>query len=236
MKIGQMTLPRLSTDADYIQLDICGLNKVEALERLRYYETDKPIVLHGDWTKKGASENDLLKAERRSEYIEIIQALKSETEIIGFTMHPPFRNKSSLEDFIALVNELETATGIDFFIENRSNSKILISTPEEIIALSQHKKMTIDIPQLYISCGYSEEVLHDTLNQCHWENIRELHFANIMRKDGRSYVARKLEDGVLDMKHLLPFVEKCPLITLEILGGNNAFETQRELLLSWLNK
>lgn len=236
MKIGQMTLPRVSAETDYIQLDICSLNEEEALERFKHYNTDKPIVLHGDWTKKGASENDLLKVGRREDYASIVESLKDETDIIGFTLHPPYRNKLDMESLISIVKELEAKTGIDFFIENRSNSKILVSTPEEIIALSEQMKMTIDIPQLYISCGYSEEVLHDTLSRCNWDNIRELHFANIMRKDGRSYVARKLEDGVLDMKSLLPFVKKCPLITLEILGGNNAFESQRTLLLDWLSE
>lgn len=234
MKIGQMTLPRVSAEADYLQLDICSLSEEAALTRFLNYKTDKPIVLHGDWTKKGASENDLLKEERRQDYSEIIDALKKHTEIIGFTLHPPFRNKLDIDTLIEMVKELEEQTGIDFFIENRSNSKILVSTPEEIISLSEQMKMTIDIPQLYISCGYNENVMIDTLTNCHWDNIKELHFANIMRKDGRSYVARKLEDGVLDLTKLIPFVRKTPLITLEILGGNNTFEQQQSLLKSWV--
>ncbi|WCK57071.1 hypothetical protein PP175_28190 (plasmid) [Aneurinibacillus sp. Ricciae_BoGa-3] len=86
MKFGQMSLPRVSANADYIQLDICGLNKEQTLSRFLSYETNLPVILHGDWTKKGASENNI--AQRKQEYVTIIQTLLKHTSVLGFTMHP----------------------------------------------------------------------------------------------------------------------------------------------------
>ena len=236
MRIGQMTLPRVSEKADYIQLDACGLSAVEVMSRYEKYNTDKPIIVHGDWTKKGASENDILKEDRQQEYVEMLLALKEKTEVLAVTMHPPFRNKTTLEDFVQIVNKMKEQTGVPIFIENRSNSKIWVSNSEEIIELSKQVEMTIDIPQLFISCGYSEDKMIETLENCYLPNIKELHFANIMRKDGRSYVARKLYDGVLDLTKLTSIVKKTPYITFEILGGVQTFEDQVDIIKEWVSK
>ena len=51
--IGIMSIRgKLSDKADYLQLDICGLSANEALDRYISYNTNLPIILHGDWTKK----------------------------------------------------------------------------------------------------------------------------------------------------------------------------------------
>lgn len=229
-----MSLPKESETADYIQLDICGKTAVEAVERYRKYKSVKPIILHGDWTKKGSSENDILKDERVQEYLQIIEQLTEETNIMGFTVHPPFRSKTDIPMFLRLIEKIEKESGIPFFIENRSSSRILLSNEKEITEMSNRHLMTIDIPQLYISCGYNQEKTLQALDGLNWENIAEIHLANIKRDGTRSYVARRLNDGVLEIEKFIPYIQKVDHITLEILGGNRIFEEQKEYLLSLL--
>jgi len=228
MKIGQMSLPKVSEKADYIQLDICGLNENEALQRYIAYQTPLPVILHGDWEKKGNSENNI--GSRLYDYVDIVNTLTQHTEVIGFTMHPTFRKKVPFEDFLFFCNELARKTNVPVFIENRSNQKIWLSKPEEIIDFSKEHEMTIDIPQLFISCGYQEEVLINTLNQLEWKNIKEIHLANIKRQAPRTFVARKLMDGELDISKILKIIKDVPYVTLEILGGVPTFEAQVKLI------
>lgn len=235
MKIGQMTLPKIAKNADFTQLDICGMNTEEALSRFdKNNAAGIPVIFHGDWTKNGFSENDVLREERQSEYGLIVNTIKEKVSVEGFTIHPPFRSKVNAEEFLEIVKGLEEETGIPFFIENRSNHRILVSKAEEVIEMSKLHTMTIDIPQLYISCGYCEETTIQTLEQLNWANIKEIHIANIKRDGTRTYVARKLNDseGVLTIKKYLPFLKKVEFITLEILGGATTFEDQKNYLLS----
>jgi hypothetical protein len=224
-----MSFPKLSSETDYLQLDICGYSPVDALKRYQSYQKEIPVVLHGDWTKKGCSENQI--ESRLDDYINIIQLLQNETTVLGFTMHPPFRHKVPFQTFLDCCNQMERETGVEVWIENRSSSKIWLSIPKEIIEFSHQHVMTIDLAQLYISCGYSEKRLMETLGQLNQKHIRELHISNVKRTDKNTLVARKLNDGNLDMKKVLSFVSFVPYWTLEILGGVPTFETQRE----WLN-
>lgn len=229
MKFGQITntYKKYSPLIDYIQFDICGLNTSEAVEKLNTTLSKnthiKKIILHSDWTKNGCSENNL--PTRIDEYINIFNKLSERINVIGITLHPMFRSKSSIEDFLTLVSELSKY--MDVFIENRSNSKILISTPDEIVDLSQTHNMTIDIPQLLISCGYDYQLFLDTLSKINWNNIKEIHLANIKRLNNRTFVGRSLDDGEINIKDLAPYL-KDKLITLEILGGVNTFEKNIE--------
>lgn len=225
MKFGQITnrYHKYSTKNNYIQFDICGLKKDEAVNKLKdalnKNECLNEIILHSDWTKKGNSENNF--PSRLNDYIEIYTALSKYINVIGLTLHPMFRNKIDLNIFLSLVNQLEVHMPV--FIENRSNSKILISKPNEIIELSQYKHMTIDIPQLLISCDYNYDLFLKTLSKIKWDNVREIHLANLKRVDGRCFVGRSLDDGVINIKDIAPYL-KNKLITLEILGGINTFE------------
>ena len=129
MEFGQITnnYKKYSKTTDYIQFDICGLNKDEAVIKLK--ETllknnhMKKIILHSDWTKKGCSENNL--PNRIEDYIDIHKELSQYIDVIGITLHPMFRSKINMTDFLSLVSKLEKHMTV--FIENRSNSKILIS-------------------------------------------------------------------------------------------------------------
>jgi hypothetical protein len=234
MLLGQMSLNKVSKKADYIQLDICGLNHEEAVQRYLDYQTNLPVILHGDWMKKGCSENNI--KERKQGYISIIQHLKKYTKVIGFTMHPPFRKKVSFEEFLSYCDEIETATGVSVFIENRSNEKIWLSQPDEIITFSHQHDMTIDLPQLFISCGFDKHLFMQTLKQIHWDKVKELHLANIKRKETRTFVARKLLDGELHFKELTPIFASVPYGTLEILGGVPTFEEQVEIMKCFLQE
>ena len=60
--------------------------------------------------------------------------------------------------------------------------------------------MTIDIPQLYISCGYNQKELLKTLSRINMTNVKEIHLANIKRDSSHTYVGRKLNDGELDIE------------------------------------
>lgn len=229
MKIGQMSLNKLSNKADYIQLDICGLNKEEALEKYKKYNTNKPVILHGDWDKKtGLSENNL--RERYSEYLDIISSLKNETEILGITIHPPYRTKFSLIEIIEICQKFSKESNIPVFVENRSNKRINLSKPDEIIEFSKNNLMTIDIPQLYISCGYDEEVLVETLKEINMNNVKEIHFANILRTEKNSFVARKIYDGNINLNRVIKYLPKDIYYTLEILGGVKIFDDMYNLL------
>lgn len=229
MKIGQMSFPNLSKQADYLQLDICGLDVSSSVEKYLSYKKDIPVILHGDWTKKGCSENNL--KDRLDDYIQIILALNNLTEVLGITIHPPSRNKMSLNELVACCELIKTKTGVSTFVENRSSQKLLLSSKEEIVEFSQNHFMTIDIPQLYISCGYNEEGLKNTLNLLNEENIKEIHLANVLRKDNRTFVARKLDDGILNIKEIISFLNPNAYCTLEILGGLPTFEKQKEWIL-----
>lgn len=228
MKVGQMSLRNVSDKCDYIQLDICGLNKEEALDKYKKYNSNKPIILHGDWTKNGASENNI--KERYKDYIDIINSLKKETEILGITIHPPFKRKVSLDDFSDICNIIYKETGVLVFVENRSNKRIHLSSPEEIINYSKNHLMTIDIPQLYISCGYKEGLLIETLKDINMNNVKEIHFANILRTEKNSFVARKIDDGELNLDDILNYLPSDIYYTLEILGQVKTFDEMYDLL------
>jgi hypothetical protein len=228
MKIGQMTFNKITDGADYLQLDMCGLNRNEVLGRYLNFNKDIDIILHGDWSKKGCSENNIL--ERVEEYIETIFRLQKITKVRGLTIHPPFRKKVSLEDFLRSCESITNATGTPVFIENRSNSKIWISKPDEIIDFSKSHLMTIDIPQLYIACKYDIEALKNTLVSIHWNNVKELHLANVKRQPPNTFVGRKILDGEIDYSELISFFDNVGYLTLEILGGVNVFEKEKSYL------
>lgn len=230
MKFGQMTLSKISPVADYLQLDICGLNKDEALNRYLKYNTKIPVILHGDWTKKGVSENDILKRERIEEYKNIIKRLKEETIVHALTLHPPYRRKIDFDSFVDIAKEIEEDTKISVLIENRSNKRIWLSKHEEIINFSKIHPMTLDIPQLYIGCEYKEDKFISVLEKLNWENIKEIHLANIMRKENRTFVARKVEDGIIDLGNVIKIFNDNSFVTLEILGGVYTFEKQKEIV------
>ena len=231
MRFGQITnnYKKYSNKVDYIQFDICGLNKDEAVENLKQTVEKnnhiKQIILHSDWTKKGCSENNL--PTRINEYIDIYNELSNYIDVIGITLHPMFKSKVTLDEFLKLASELNNY--MDVFIENRSNSRILISEPYDIINLSNSYKMTIDIPQLFISCGYKYDLFLETLSKINWGNIKEVHLANIKREGNRTFVGRSLDDGELNISDLKPYINN-KLITLEILGGVNVFEKNIDTL------
>lgn len=225
MKFGQITnnYKKYSQQCDYIQFDICGLNKEESILKLKETLDKNPhisnIILHSDWTKKGCSENNL--PTRINDYIEIYKELSKYINVIAITLHPMFRSKSSLENFLSLVEKLELHLPV--YIENRSNSKILISNPNEIISISQLKLMTIDIPQLLISCDYNYDLFLNTINHINWDNVKEVHLANLKRDGNRTYVGRSLDDGIINIDDFAPLI-KGKYITFEILGGEKVFE------------
>lgn len=234
MNIGQMSFKKLSEESDYLQLDICGLNKEEALERYKKYNKDIPVILHGDWKKKGFSENNL--DTRYLEYIEIINSLKEITKVIGITIHPPARKFMNIDNILTLVKEIEDKTKVLVFIENRSNKSLNISTPEEIVGLSKHHLMTIDIPQLYISCGYDIDKLYNVLGEINHDNVYEYHFANILKKGKHTFVARNILNGDLDLKYIFNLLNKSSYFTLEILGGINTFNINKNVLNKFASK
>lgn len=228
MKIGQMTFNKMTNKSDYLQLDMCGLNRNEVLDRYLKFNMSTEVILHGDWSKKGCSENNII--ERKEEYIETIFRLQKITKVSGLTIHPPFRTKVSLEDFVETCESISKITGTPVFIENRSNSKIWVSKPDEVIEFSKSHLMTIDIPQLYIACKYDIEALKQTLKQINWENIKELHLANVKRQPPNTFVGRKLTDGELDYSELIKYFYNVGYSTLEILGGVNVFENEKSYL------
>lgn len=226
--IGQISYPKLSQKTDYLQLDICGLNKDECINKYLKYNKSIPIILHGDWTKKGFSENNI--KERYKDYIEIINSLKELTTVIAITIHPPFRNKISKTEFLNYCKEITIQTSIDCFIENRSNQKIWFSSIEEIVELSKTHYMTIDIPQLFIRSDYNYDLLLKNLELINWKNVKEIHLANVIKTEKNTFVGRQLKDGIFNIEDFKKILEKTLYITLEILGGVKIFENNKQLL------
>lgn len=231
MNIGQISYRKIAPKSSHVLLNICGMKEQEATQYALLHKT-KPFILHGDWNKQGCHENNFLKNDRRSEYVDVIRALQAQYELKGFCLHPVYRTKSSLSDFLSLKEQFEEEAGIPIFVENRSHQGILLSRPTEIIHTSHHHQMTIDIPQLFISCGYDENLTLQTLKQLCWSNVKEIHLANVCRLDGRTYVGRRLSDpnGLLDIPKYVPFLKQVEHITLEILGGVRVFEEERTFL------
>lgn len=230
MKIGQMTFNKISESADYLQLDMCGLSAHKTLNRYLSFSKDIGVILHGDWSKKGCSENNILN--RVEEYIETINLLKEVTTVHGITIHPPYRKKIDFDIFLNACKYIEIETKISVFVENRSSSKLWLSTPDEIVNFSKNHDLTIDIPQLFISCNYNTNIFEDTLSKICWNNVKELHLANIKREQPRTYVARKLTDGELKYEKFIHYLIDVEYSTLEILGGHNVFNNEK----SYLNK
>lgn len=226
--IGQITNRSMlvSNCANYLQLDICGLSSTQALDKLLKYKEKNPklkkIILHADWTKKGFSENNI----RWKDYIEIIKNINSEIKILGITIHPPYRRKLPFEEFLKYCDEIDNYSSV--FIENRSNKDIYLSKAEEIINFSFEHKMTIDIPQLYISCKYNIDRFLEVLNKINHNNVCEYHLGNIVKQDKHTYVARRLSDknGILDYEIIKKYLRKDAYFTLEILGGCKVFKEE----------
>lgn len=235
MLFGQISYKGLSNISDYVQLDICGLNKEEVLNKYLTYFKGKDVILHGDWYKKvnglRCSENNILTF-RKDEYIEIINELKKFTNILGITLHPIHRNKGDIKIFTNIKNEIQRICEIDVFVENRSSKSIYLSDPLEIVNYSQNNFMTIDIPQLFISCDFSNEKMYEILRMLNKDNIKEIHIANIMRDNNRTFVARKLNDGMINLQNVVKIFDN-QYYTLEIFGGLKTFETESELLKEW---
>lgn len=233
MKFGQITnnYKKYSQKCDYIQFDICGLNKEESILKLKETLNKNPhissIILHSDWTKKGFSENNF--PTRINDYIEIYKELSKYINVIAITLHPMFRSKITLENFLSLVEKLELHLPV--YIENRSNSKILVSNPDKIVSISQLKLMTIDIPQLLISCNYNYDLFLNTINRINWNNVKEVHLANLKRDGNRTYVGRSLDDGIIDINDFISLI-KDKYITFEILGGEKVFEKNIDIIKS----
>lgn len=66
MKIGQMSFKSVTEKADYLQLDMCGLNRNEVCERYLNFNKSIYIILYGDWSKKGCSENNIIEKKQNT--------------------------------------------------------------------------------------------------------------------------------------------------------------------------
>jgi hypothetical protein len=51
-----------------------------------------------------------------------------------------------------------------------------------------------------------------------------------MRKENRTFVARKVEDGIIDLGNVIKIFNDNSFVTLEILGGVHTFEKQKEIV------
>ena len=238
MKFGQMSIQKISPVADFLQLDICGLDTEQTLNRYHKYQSKIPVILHGDWSKNNVSENDILKRERVEEYKKIINTMKQEAVVHALTLHPPYRSKINFASFLEIVKEIEADTKTPVLVENRSNQRIWISQPKEIIEFSKIHPMTIDIPQLYIGCNYDKEEFLYVIKALNMENVKEVHLANLVVKNRYTFVARKIEDGIIDLSDLSRVMRKFnhnTFVTFEILGGVQTFEQQREMLIDMIS-
>ncbi|BBW98883.1 hypothetical protein [Geobacillus subterraneus] len=231
MLVGQMGYQARSCWADYVQLDVCGKSVTDVCQQWEVHPCER-VILHGDWTKRGASENDIGK--RWREYVEMILALKAKTHVLGITIHPPSRRQWPLSSFLEICGWIEREACVPVFVENRSDSSRWFSSVEEILKGLEFVRMTIDLPQLWISCRYDNSLFLSVCERLQRAPIGELHVANAKRINGRTYVGRKLNDGEIWLEEALQRLSHVPLGTLEILGGAATFESEQRQLQSIL--
>ncbi|MEX3625074.1 hypothetical protein [Viridibacillus arvi] len=181
---------RISSYADYIQLDICGLRAIEIVQRYFLYDINKPILLLGDYTneERKASEDDMLDAERLYDLKDSIKSLRAfGAELMGLTMNPVSReglerfggSKFTFREYVDKVSEI---LQIPVLVKNTANKELLLSEPEELIEFSKTNKITLDHNLLIQACNYSMDKYLETFSKINIENIQESYIRTVSKK------------------------------------------------------
>lgn len=236
MKFGQRYngKGRISSLANYVQFNICGLSAIEIVQRYFIYEIDKPIVLLGDYSseERDAREDDMLQAERIYEIKDAISSLQAfGAEIWAITLQPVSRfglsllgsSNISFEEFSSKLNDIYP---VPVLFKNRGNKDLYLSNPEEIIEFSQNNKITLDFTHLLEACKYDFELYKSTLFKINIENVQELHIKQLSLQD-ENKLPNTENWTELDSKKVIEYLKNVPWVTFTFMeqgGGHNRFE------------
>lgn len=237
MKFGQRYngKGKISSLADYVQFNICGLSAIEIIQRYFMYEINKPIVLLGDYTseERNAREDDMLHAERIYEIKDVISSLQDfGADVMAITIHPVSKKgleklgvNVSINDF---VNKLNDIYQIPVLMKNRQYHSLHLSCPEEVIKFSQSNKMTLDLTLLYEACEYDIEKFLDAVNRINRDNVQELHIRQISMSQSSLVGNRGMSQQVVDPLNIAKLFTKVPWATFSFLesgGGHARFDS-----------
>ncbi len=196
---------RVSSLANYVQLEITGLNATDIVRTYFELQIDKPIILFLDNIQKqeeDAFSDDILKAEKIYDVKDAIVSLQAfGADVIGLTLTPvsreglhilsdtwnskinskehpsEFINKTI--DFDDWIKKLNDIYDIPVLAKNTSNKNLFLSYPEEIIEFSKHNKLTLDSVDLISILDKKDEKYLEFIHRINQENIQEIHVKDI---------------------------------------------------------
>jgi hypothetical protein len=223
---------KISKMADYVQLNICGLNAIEVVQKYFLYEIDKPIILLGDYDskKRNAHEDNMLKADRIYEVKDAIKSLQAfGAEILAITFQPVTREglrnlgfTISFDEYIAKLNEIYH---VPVFVKNRYNKEFFLSTPEEVVNFSHKFKMTLDGVLLLKSCNNDVGCFMDTLEKINWDNVCEIHVKHMSFGENGLQGEKELNTLAVKATDVTSYAKRVKYLTFMVgRGGHPQFE------------
>jgi len=189
---------RVSSLANYVQLDITGLNATDIVRTYFELKIDKPIILFLDNVQKQEDKNfldDILKAEKIYDVKDAIVSLKAfGADVLALTLTPVSRdglsnlnniNKSDERivktiGFNDWMDKLNDIYKIPVLAKNTKDKELFLSYPEEIIEFSKSNKITLDSIELVdILIEEKEEQYLEFIHRINRKNIQEVHLKDI---------------------------------------------------------
>lgn len=248
MKFGQRYdgKGKISSLADYVQFNICGLSPIDIVQRYFLYEIDKPIVLLGDYSseERDAREDDMLHADRIFEIKDAISSLQAfGAEIWGITIHPVskqgLRHLGVNTTFKQFIDKLIDIYQIPVLVKNRQCESLYMSTPQEVIEFSQTNKITFDSKHLYEICNYDRNCYIDTVNKINIENVQELHVRHFVTGEDKLTTNKGFDpQGIIveEVAHLAKLIPWATFNFEEAGGGHNRFDRAMEQMLNIIGR
>ena len=195
---------RVSSLANYVQLEITGLNATDIVRTYFELQIDKPIILFLDnvQKEKDAFSDDILKAEKIYDVKDAIVSLQAfGADVIGLTLTPVSReglhtlsnswiNRTDLEErlndsinktieFDDWIKKLNDIYDIPVLAKNTSNKNLFLSCPEEIIEFSKNNKLTLDSVELISILEKNNEKYLEFIHKVNQKNIQEIHVKDV---------------------------------------------------------
>lgn len=196
---------RVSNLANYVQLEITGLNATDIIRTYFELQINKPVILFLDNIQKreeSAFADDILKAEKIYDVKDAIVSLQAfGADVIGLTLTPVSRKglltlasswnrKIAYEERISdsisksinfddWIKKLNDIYDIPVLAKNTSNKDLFLSHPEEIIEFSKNNKITLDSVDLINILENSDEKYLEFIHKVNQNNIQEIHVKDV---------------------------------------------------------
>lgn len=186
---------RVSGLANYVQLDITGLNASDIVRTYFELKIDKPIILFLDNVQKQEDKiflDDILKAEKIYDVKDAIVSLKAfGADVLALTLTPVSREglhnlNNSSEKIVKTIgfndwmDKLNDIYKIPVLAKNTRDKELFLSYPEEIIEFSKNHKITLDSIELVDTLiEEKEEQYLEFIHRINRKNIQEVHLKDI---------------------------------------------------------